>query len=68
MADFNEFDGQGSTPSQDSGSIISHAFEMYKGVLTRFSYLYGLVLGNTASFGFQQRNHDRRNEKRLRKY
>ncbi len=33
MADFNEFDGQGSTPSQDSGSIISHAFEMYKGVL-----------------------------------
>ncbi len=38
MSDFNEFDQQGSVPSRDTGSIISHAFEMYKGV-----FLYAIV-------------------------
>lgn len=33
MSDFNEFDEQGSVPNRDTGSIISHAFEMYKGVI-----------------------------------
>ncbi|MBW7675206.1 beta-carotene 15,15'-monooxygenase [Chryseobacterium chendengshani] len=39
MSDFNEFDQQGSVPNRDTGSIISHAFEMYKGVI-----LYALVV------------------------
>ena len=38
MSDFNEFDQQGSVPNRETGSIISHAFEMYKGV-----FLYGVV-------------------------
>ncbi|MEI7487578.1 MAG: beta-carotene 15,15'-monooxygenase [Chryseobacterium sp.] len=38
MSEFNEFDQQGSAPSRDTGSIISHAFEMYKGV-----FLYAVV-------------------------
>lgn len=38
MSDFNEFDQQGSAPNRDTGSIISHAFEMYKGVI-----LYAVV-------------------------
>lgn len=33
MSEFNEFDQQGSVPNRDIGSIISHAFEMYKGVI-----------------------------------
>ncbi|SDI71638.1 beta-carotene 15,15'-monooxygenase [Chryseobacterium jejuense] len=33
MSEFNEFDQQGSVPNKETGSIISHAFEMYKGVL-----------------------------------
>lgn len=32
MSEFNEFDQQGSVPNKDTGSIISHAFEMYKGI------------------------------------
>ncbi|MCJ7933868.1 MAG: beta-carotene 15,15'-monooxygenase [Chryseobacterium sp.] len=32
MSEFNEFDQQGSVPGRETGSIISHAFEMYKGV------------------------------------
>lgn len=38
MSDFNEFDQQGSAPNRDTGSIISHSFEMYKGV-----FLYVVV-------------------------
>lgn len=38
MSDFNEFDEQGSVPNRDTGSIILHAFEMYKGVI-----LYAVV-------------------------
>lgn len=38
MSEFNEFDQQGSVPEKDMGSIISHAFEMYKGVI-----LYAVV-------------------------
>lgn len=38
MSEFNEFDQQGSAPNRDTGSIISHAFEMYKGVI-----LYAVV-------------------------
>lgn len=38
MSDFNEFDQQGSSPERSTGSIISHAFEMYKGVI-----LYAVV-------------------------
>lgn len=38
MSEFNEFDQQGSVPNKDTGSIISHAFEMYKGV-----FLYGII-------------------------
>lgn len=33
MSEFNEFDQQGSVPDKNAGSIISHAFEMYKGVI-----------------------------------
>lgn len=38
MSEFNEFDQQGSVPEKEAGSIISHAFEMYKGV-----FLYVLL-------------------------
>lgn len=38
MSEFNEFDQQGSVPEKNTGSIISHAFEMYKGI-----FLYALV-------------------------
>ncbi|KMQ69657.1 beta-carotene 15,15'-monooxygenase [Chryseobacterium sp. FH2] len=38
MSEFNEFDQQGSVPSRETGAIISHAFEMYKGVI-----LYAVV-------------------------
>lgn len=38
MSEFNEFDQQGSVPNKDTGAIISHAFEMYKGV-----FLYAVV-------------------------
>lgn len=38
MSEFNEFDQQGSAPNRDTGSVISHAFEMYKGVI-----LYAVV-------------------------
>lgn len=38
MSGFDEFDQQGSVPNKDTGSIISHAFEMYKGV-----FLYAIV-------------------------
>ncbi|WP_415324556.1 beta-carotene 15,15'-monooxygenase [Chryseobacterium sp. MMS23-Vi53] len=38
MSEFNEFDQQGSVPDRNSGSIISHAFEMYKGI-----FLYAIV-------------------------
>ncbi|ASW75449.1 beta-carotene 15,15'-monooxygenase [Chryseobacterium piperi] len=38
MSEFDEFDQQGSVPNRDTGSIISHAFEMYKGV-----FLYAVV-------------------------
>ncbi|KQT22192.1 beta-carotene 15,15'-monooxygenase [Chryseobacterium sp. Leaf404] len=36
---FDEFDQQGKNPERNAGSIISHAFEMYKGV-----FLYGFVI------------------------
>ncbi len=39
MSEFNEFDQQGSAPDRNTGSIISHAFEMYKGVI-----LYAVVV------------------------
>ncbi|WP_292010954.1 beta-carotene 15,15'-monooxygenase [Chryseobacterium sp.] len=38
MSEFNEFDQQGSVPRKDTGNIISHAFEMYKGV-----FLYAMI-------------------------
>lgn len=38
METFNEFQPQSNIPERSSGSIISHAFEMYKGV-----FLYALV-------------------------
>jgi hypothetical protein len=38
MSEFNEFDQQGSVPERNTGSIISHAFEMYKGV-----FLYAII-------------------------
>ena len=38
MADFNEFDQKGSVPERETGSIISHSFEIYKGV-----FLYSLL-------------------------
>jgi uncharacterized membrane protein len=38
MSEFNEFDQQGSVPEKSTGSVISHAFEMYKGV-----FLYAVV-------------------------
>lgn len=33
MENFSEFDQQGTVPQRETGSIISHAFEMYKGFL-----------------------------------
>ncbi|MGC4130529.1 MAG: beta-carotene 15,15'-monooxygenase [Bergeyella sp.] len=39
MSDFNEFDDQGLVPARETGSIISHAFEMFKG-----TFLYVLLL------------------------
>lgn len=38
MSEFNEFDQQGSVPERNTGSILSHAFEMYKGVI-----LYAII-------------------------
>ncbi len=38
MSEFNEFDQQGSIPEKSTGSIISHAFEMYKGI-----FLYAII-------------------------
>ncbi|SDQ47050.1 hypothetical protein SAMN05421664_1723 [Chryseobacterium soldanellicola] len=38
MSEFNEFDQQGSVPGRETGSIISHAFEMYKGI-----FLYAII-------------------------
>lgn len=38
MSEFNEFDQQGSVPEKSTGSIISHAFEMYKGI-----FLYAVI-------------------------
>ncbi len=38
MSEFNQFDQQGSVPTKETGSIISHAFEMYKGI-----FLYALL-------------------------
>lgn len=40
MDNFNEFETTGKIPSKDSGSIISHAFELYKGI-----FIYPLVAG-----------------------
>lgn len=39
MSQFDEFDQQGKAPARNTGAIISHAFEMYKGV-----FFYGLVV------------------------
>lgn len=39
MSEFNEFDQQGSVPERNTGSIITHAFEMYKGI-----FLYAIVV------------------------
>ncbi|MFL9835596.1 beta-carotene 15,15'-monooxygenase [Chryseobacterium terrae] len=39
MSEFKEFDQQGSVPERNTGAIISHAFEMYKGV-----FLYGFII------------------------
>ncbi|WP_300673517.1 beta-carotene 15,15'-monooxygenase [Soonwooa sp.] len=38
METFNEFDSQGKVPARNTGDIISHAFETYKGVI-----LYAIV-------------------------
>ena len=38
MSNFDEFDQQGSVPRRDAISIITHAFEMYKGV-----FLYAII-------------------------
>ncbi|WP_299177185.1 beta-carotene 15,15'-monooxygenase [uncultured Chryseobacterium sp.] len=38
MSEFNEFDQRGFVPERNTGSIISHAFEMYKGII-----LYAIV-------------------------
>ncbi len=38
MSEFSEFEQQGSVPERNTGSIISHAFEMYKGV-----FLYAII-------------------------
>jgi hypothetical protein len=51
MSDFNEFDQQGSVPNRETGSIISHAFEMYKGifgygVVAMIIYMLGGILSN----------------------
>ena len=40
MDNFNEFDSVGKVPNRDSGSIISHAFELYKGI-----FIYPIVAG-----------------------
>jgi uncharacterized membrane protein len=60
MSEFNEFDQQGSVPNRDTGSIISHAFEMYKGVfgygvVAMIIYLIGGVIIQTVT-GFNSAN------------
>lgn len=51
MSQFNEFDQQGSVPQRETGGIIGHAFEMYKGV---FMYaLLAMVLYMVASWVIQ---------------
>ena len=62
MSQFDEFDQQGTTPERNSGSIISHAFEMYKGI---FVYVLVAVIINIvldtllqliSGFGFWMNN------------
>ena len=51
MSDFNEFDEQGLVPAKETGSVISHAFEMYKGI---FLYaILALVISFAASWIIQ---------------
>lgn len=51
MSQFNEFNQQGSVPTKETGSIIGHAFEMYKGV---FMYaLLAMVLYIAASWSIE---------------
>ncbi|TDX84544.1 hypothetical protein [Epilithonimonas xixisoli] len=40
MENFNEFENTGTVPDRDTGNIISHAFEIYKGI-----FMYPLVAG-----------------------
>lgn len=40
MENFNELETVGTVPNRDSGSIISHAYELYKGI-----FIYPLVAG-----------------------
>ena len=40
MDNFNEFEINGKIPNKDSGSIISHAFEIYKS-----TFIYPLLAG-----------------------
>lgn len=40
MENFNELETVGKVPNRDSGSVLSHAFELYKGIL-----LYPIVAG-----------------------
>ncbi|WP_379967366.1 hypothetical protein [Epilithonimonas sp. UC225_85] len=40
MENFNEFESKGNVPNRDSGSIISHAFGIYKDI-----FIYPLVAG-----------------------
>lgn len=48
MSEFNEFDEQGSVPARETGSIISHAFEMYKGVfLYVILYMIIYIIGDS---------------------
>lgn len=54
MSEFDEFDQQGSVPERNTGSVISHAFEMYKGVflyaviaMIIYSVLGGIIQGLT---------------------
>ncbi|WP_374442230.1 hypothetical protein [Epilithonimonas sp.] len=40
MENFNEFEANGKVPNKDSGSIISHSFEIYKSI-----FIYPLIAG-----------------------
>lgn len=70
MTDFNEFDNHGSIPQKQSGSIISHAFDLYKGTLLYvvaaivLSFIVSMIVSSVAGINMQLMLEDLKNGNR----